>query len=663
MLKTSKPPYIGVAYYPEVFGEELFSEDIQRLHEAGVNCVRIAEFAWSTIEREEGVFDFSLFHKIVDRLYEEEIAVVLCTPSATPPKWLTDKYPDTLIENAKGEKSQFGARCHVCKSSSKMREKNRIIVEEFCKEFSQHPGVIGWQIDNEIYPYNDGCYCPNCRKRFQEYLKEKYKTIDNINKLWHLRRWSLEYASFSDIIAPDKSRWNHPSLQVEWLKFQSNLIVEYVKEQAEIIRKYFSVPVGTDMMPLLGTDYYDLFKYLDIVQFNHYENESHGLTNPSFWFDFLRPIKEQPFWVTETQITSQGGTVVFEAFRNKGNCYANTWLPLSKGGQANMYWHFRAHQSGHELYWGSLITTQGRFTYPVSEVQKVSREAEKCKDIINNTKIHSDIALVMSTTSWRNLEYAPLLEKYVPTTPFTNATDSYIWTLKENYHKPFLHHNIDIIDTPHSLDSYKVLITPFLTNATEHNFKERVLAWVENGGTWIVGPLTDTLTDYAAKYLDSPTSFLEEVAGVYLEYQIPGDSDKIEAKWENGDNLKVSKIFEGYKLRGAKSIAKFTNHYLEGLSVITEKTYGKGKIIVQGSVLDEETIKKLVGLPPILLASDNLEVTKRTNDKEYIFINELLGKSGSIELDEKYIDLLTDKILSGTIEIDPYQVLVLEKIK
>ena len=125
-----KEIHLGAAYYPELWSEEEFEKDIIRMKGMDVNCMRIGEFAWSKMEPKEGEFDFSFFEKVVDRLYENGIYTVMCTPSCTPPRWLFKKYPDTLQVNCDGVKDEVVARCHPCKSSQNMREKNRIIVRE-----------------------------------------------------------------------------------------------------------------------------------------------------------------------------------------------------------------------------------------------------------------------------------------------------------------------------------------------------------------------------------------------------------------------------------------------------------------------------------------------------------------------------------------------------
>ena len=219
----------GAAYYPEVWPEEFIQDDIQKMKAVGLNTMRIGEFAWSRMEPKEGEFDFSWLIHVMDRLYAAGIDVVLCTPSATPPQWLTNRYPEVLQMRANGTRMQHGARKHTCHTSPVFREKCAIITEELCKATKGHPAVVGWQLDNEPYPYGNGCFCPLCTAKFRGHLERKFGTIDALNAAWDMTRWSLTYESFDTIAAPGNDQWHHPSLQYEWIRFMSDTIVEILR--------------------------------------------------------------------------------------------------------------------------------------------------------------------------------------------------------------------------------------------------------------------------------------------------------------------------------------------------------------------------------------------------------------------------------------------------
>ncbi len=647
-----KKLYIGAAYYPELWNEEELQKDIVRMKETGVNCMRIGEFAWSKMERREGEFDFSIFEKVVDTLYENGISTVMCTPTCTPPRWLFEKYPEALQVGFDGKKQEVFARCHVCKTSVKAREKNRLIVAEMAKRFGKRKGVIGWQIDNELYPYAEGCFCENCQSRFRRYLQEKYGTVENLNKKWGMYRWSLDYDSFEQVIAPRPGgwpfRWQHPSLRVEWFRFQCENIVSFLEEQAAEIRKYSDLPIGTDMMTGNEFGYYKTNENLDVAQCNHYDTAGR-LPQTAFLYDFLRTVKDKPFWITETQAGWNGSVTAASGYRPQGNCYANTWLPIAKGGEMNLYWLFRTHPNGHELAHGAMYSSAGRAYHVCDEIKKASADFEKCEPFLTDSKVESKIALHYSSTAALNFSYAPILENF-----------NYRETLIEKYYSAFRHYNVDIIDTAHALDGYEVVISPFLATVDEHGLKERVLEWVEKGGKWIVGPFSDIMDENACKYTKKPFSFLEDVVGVYTKYQLPLDT-QMRAQYENGETFSVSTCFDAFETTDCESLAVYAGGEFNAYTVVAKKKYGKGEIILLGSVLPKEELLKLVGKPPILQASENVILTARSGKENGIVVVETENKTGCVTLDGAYTDLIENKSYAGEIQIPPYGVMILKK--
>lgn len=643
--------YIGAAYYPELWDVAEVEKDIERCKRLNVNTLRIGEFAWSKMEPREGVYDFEWLERVVDQLHENGIYTVLCTPTCTPPRWLFNRYPEVIRVMDDGNKTPILSRCHPCKSSPVMRKKNREIVTEMAKRFGKHPGVIGWQIDNEFFPYDGGCYCEVCRQGFQQSLREQFKTIDNLNQSWGMYRWSLNYESFDDIDPPSLQKhvaWKHPSLQAAWWRYQCDLIVSYAEEQAEILHTYTNAPVGTDMMPNNRLPYYQLTKNLDVVQFNHYGTTEH-LYRDDFYYDFLRPIKDRPFWVTETQVGWNGSEFAESGYRPMGNCYVNTWLPVALGAEMNLYWLYRAHPNGHELAHGALLNTAGR-PYRVSEeVTRAAKDFEKCEFLLANTGIRSAIAIHHSSLADVNFQYAPIIKNF-----------NYKAELTNRFHGAFKHYNVDVIETEHTLDGYKVLLSPFLTHIDEATRKS-VQAWVENGGTWIVGPMSDIMTACGSKYTDAPFSFLEEYAGVYTQYQKPISNDVFKAKWRSGEAVEINDYYDAFVPTDSQSLIDYDGDEFGGYSVVTEKRIGKGRVILLGSVPSHDTLRRLTGLEPIVKASDNLRLVERTGAEDILIALEQRNQEGYLELDGVYFDCLSEKTVQGRITVHPHEVLVLKK--
>jgi len=638
--------YIGAAYYPELWNKAELEKDIARCKSLGINTLRLGEFAWGSLEPKEGEYRLDWLIDVVDKLYENGIYTVMCTPTCTPPRWLLDKYEETRIVDSRQVRAEVSSRCHVCKTSPVMRRKNAEIVAKMAEAFAGRKGVIGWQIDNEIFPYSEGCFCENCKAAFRRYLKDIWGSIDKLNEKWGMARWSLSYDGFEDVQPPYPNQWRHPSLRKAWWDFQCRQIKTFVEEQADILHRFGCKNVGTDMMQHNWLSYYGLNEKTDVVQFNHY-NTAEELPSTAFSYDFLRCVKDKPFWVTETQVGWNGSEFADSGYRPVGNCYANTLLPVFKGAGMNLYWLFRTHRNGHELAHGALFSTAGREYRVTGEVKSAAADLKKCVSFLRG-KIHSKIALTYSSTAANCFSSAPMIKNL-----------DYRKMLIKNYYEALTHYNVDVIDTPHSLEGYSFVLSPFLPVADENGFKERVTKWIECGGTWIVGPMTDIMDESVSKPADSPYTFLEELAGVYTKYQIPVDNGVFKAQWQDGAECSVSECFDAFELKkGTKSLAAYTAGELAPLSVITERRIGKGKIILVGSVISHSDILKLINIPPIAEASSNIILTERDCG---ITAVETENKRGYVVLDGEYTEIITNKKLKGKTEVAPYGALVLKK--
>jgi beta-galactosidase GanA len=167
--------------------------------EAGINLVRIGEFAWSRMEPEDGRFTLDWLHNCVQALDKFGISVLMCTPTATPPAWLTTTYPNTCLVYADGKAAEHGRRMHYCTTSDTYRRFSARITDFLSQEMSQHANVVAWQLDNEFGPEMSWCHCENCQARFQAWLKKRYGSIQELNRLWGTGFWSMDYSDWRQV--------------------------------------------------------------------------------------------------------------------------------------------------------------------------------------------------------------------------------------------------------------------------------------------------------------------------------------------------------------------------------------------------------------------------------------------------------------------------------
>ncbi len=119
--------HLGVCYYPEHWPEERWPEQAALMTEAGISHVRIAEFAWSRIEPKRDTFSWAWLDKAVAVLAAAGLKIIMCTPTACPPRWLIEEHPEVLPVAPDGSTRTFGSRRHYRFASDTYRREARRI--------------------------------------------------------------------------------------------------------------------------------------------------------------------------------------------------------------------------------------------------------------------------------------------------------------------------------------------------------------------------------------------------------------------------------------------------------------------------------------------------------------------------------------------------------
>lgn len=664
-MKNIRRPMLGAAYYPEAWEEDQQDYDIAMMVKAGITVVRIGEFAWRKMEPKEGEYDFSWLHRVMDKLDRAGIRVILGTPSATPPIWLEEKDPEMRLLDDVNLRHDHGGRRHCCSNNPTYVEYSLGIAEKMVQEFGDDPRVIGWQIDNEIAAFDYGCFCPHCIRAFQEHLKARYGTIENLNKRWNLHLFSQAYDSFEQVPQPKPHTWHSPHLKFEWATFHAQSHIRFIREQAQVLHRYTKAPVGTDMMPVFNQDYEKMNETLDVVQYNHYDDEG-SLKRELFWFDYMRPIKDRPFWVTETATCWNGSTSTPSNIRAEGFCRANSWLPIVLGAEANMYWLWRQHWAGHELMHGAVLYASGRPMHIFHEVQEIAAGYARCADFLENTRVKTDFAMIASSTvdfMMKQQEVVWEADSHQWETAYTKRLYRLYDAIRDLGIRP------DVLNPGKALDGYRYLFTPFLLTTELGDLQQRITDWVKAGGVWIAGPMTDIRNDIGAHYPDRETGILEALTGATLQQQIPDAEHRISCAWADGSECKAEKWLQLYDVPGdAQVLATVTGGYssLVGKALIFEKQLGKGKIVVLGTEPSREDCKRL--LCSVLADScqprieGEVAAAYRYGDGlSGIGAQEYGGREGKLYLEGCYTDLLTNVTYQGEAALKPYQTLILKK--
>ncbi|MCB0195924.1 MAG: beta-galactosidase [Anaerolineae bacterium] len=468
---------LGVDYYPEQWPRERWATDANMMAHLGLTYVRIGEFAWSLLEPEDGLFDFSLLTQVIKLLSNEGLEVVLGTPTAAPPPWLTSKV-DILLRNADGVPLAPGTRRHACANNPDYRYYSQRIVTEMANHFGRHPAIVAWQIDNEFSCHETGrCYCDHCRETFQQWLRDKYGTLEALNMAWGTVFWSAIYTDWSQIPLPRTAPAQHnPSLLLDFRRFSSESWVNYQRLQIDIVRRYApDVPITHNFMnsneDAAETNNFDLASDLDFASWDNYPQGSTGPHHVAFNHDMVRGFKRKPYWVME----QQPGSVNWHPYNRPvppNLVRLWTYQGFGHGAEAVVYFRWRAARYGQEQYHTGLLRQDGSPAQAYHEVETLKRERTKIPAFRPKP---AQVALLIDYDDWWALQIDPHQKDF-----------SYLKVVLSIYQDLWARGvSVDVIRRSEDIENYKVVIVPS-PNLIKTEQASRWQRYVENGGRLMV---------------------------------------------------------------------------------------------------------------------------------------------------------------------------------
>ncbi|MCB0112475.1 MAG: beta-galactosidase, partial [Caldilineaceae bacterium] len=303
--------YFGCDYYPEQWsqwldeGEARWEADAQLMVEAGLNTVRLAEFAWGLLEPAQDHFDFSWLDRAVDVLGRHGLKVVMSTPTPVPPPWLLTAHPEICQVDKRGYRQGPGTRREACANQPVYRERSRIIVEQIAQRYADNPHVIGWQTDNEFGCGDTArCYCDECADAFRHWLQERHGDLEMLNQNWGTAFWGEVYTDWRQIPLPTASTAGRsPSHELDFYRFSSDVWTAYHNDQIDTLRRLCPNHFVTHNLMFFFSDinHYDLSRKLDFVSWDNYD--FHGATPGlvAAAHDHIWGVLERNFWVMEQQ--------------------------------------------------------------------------------------------------------------------------------------------------------------------------------------------------------------------------------------------------------------------------------------------------------------------------------------------------------------------------
>lgn len=669
----SKIPVLlhGGDYNPDQWLDrpDILEEDIKMMKKAGVNTATVGVFSWSALEPQEGNFQFGWLHDIMDKLYENGIYTVLATPTGARPAWMDEKYPSVLRVEKDGRRNHHSGRHNHCMSSLEYRSLVEKMDTKLAQEFGSHPGLILWHISNEL---GGECYCDSCKKRFQEYLREKYhNNIEELNKQWWTSFWSRRFDSFEQIEPPyDNGEHSILGLNLDWKRFNSWNMKDYLAFERRILKKYTpQVPATANFMKLFEQlDYVDLAKEIDIISWdgypswnNDYETPADTAAELSFDHAVMRSLKkDKPFMLMESTPSLVNWHSV-NKLKRPGILRASSIQTIGCGSDTVQYFQWRKGRGAAEQFHGAVVDHLGRDdTRVFKEVSEVGELLKKLAPV-TGSRVASKAAVLFD---WSNRWAIKDMQG------MAHDTKKYEKEVRKFYNihlKKGI--NADIVFPLEDLSSYSLVVLP-MYYAVSKEAGAWLKEYVKNGGTVVATYLTAYVNENTLAYLGGfPGAGLGEVFGLYaeeLDTLYPTDSNAVLMK--DGNKAIVKDYCELIKLTGAEVLGTYESDFYAGMPAVTVHSYGNGKAYYIGTRMEEEDLIKFFtpiwsecGIKEKELPEGVEYLTRTAEDgSTFDFYVNYNATPATVQLSKDGTNLLNGEAVSGKVEILPFNAVVVK---
>jgi beta-galactosidase len=689
---------VGAPHYPEHVDESYWERDAQRMAQAGFNVVRLGEFAWHIFEPKEGVFDFALFDRAIVVLGRHGISTIMCTPTATPPRWLTHAHPEILREDGSGRVASHGSRQHADTCSPVFREYSRRITQAMAQQYRNNPHVIGWQTDNELNTTTSDSFSATALEEFQAWLADRYGTIAKLNFAWGGAFWATAYDSFDQVVFPRDfaPSFPGPGHVQDYHRFLAFSTARFQHDQVEILRAAKSEWFIFHNLGLLrDIDFRGQFSTdLDFAGYDLYpllHDEMHRIGNhariQALHLDVCRSFSGN--YIVPEQQSGFGSQPGFSTLTPEpGEMRRMAMSSVARGADGLMFFRWRPAHFGAEIYWMGIIDHDDVPRYRYEEAKRFAGEMTALKHKILGTHVRMDVGI--AGADFDNQEAHKTYPIGLPS-PQEDGALLHQYCYERGIACGFIHPEDD-------LSRLKLFYVPHWIMWQE-GWTERLDAFARSGGTVIIAARTGTRdTNNHVIRTSAPGPSLSELTGVHVEDfgrlaapganglssvigrpggpillpDRPAESHRRIRKFKIGNReLAAAHLFEDIAVDGdVEIIARWSNRYAAGTPMATSRKIGKGRVLYVGTYLTEKLTAALAdrtfteaGIEPLLVdLPDGVEVTMRENGhRRLLFIQNCLDGKAELKKVPAGRNLLDNNMsVTGNLSLDAYGCAIVE---
>ena len=604
-MKTDKL-YFGAAYYSEYLPYDRVEKDMEMMEKAGMNVIRIAESTWSTLEPQEGVYDFTHIDRMLDAAARHHISVIVGTPTYAVPTWLVKKYPDILAITQNG-RERYGHRQNMDITNPDYLSHAERVIRVLMEHVKDVPHVIGYQLDNETKSY--GTAGPRVQAMFVDYLKENFPDINDFNHEFGLDYWSNRVNDWDDF--PDVRGTINQSLAAEFCKFQRSLVTKFLSWQADIVREYkrddqfitqnFDFDWTTHSIGYQSqVDQYDASRCMTVAGADIYHPSNEELTGAEITVcgNISRSLKKDNYLILETE--AQGLTPWLPY---PGQLRLQAYSHIANGSNSVMYWHWHSIHNAIESYWKGVLSHDFSENETYREAVVIGNEWNKIGFHLKNLKKENKIAIMLDNASLTGFTQFPL-EK-----AGANGYNTVMRWFSDALYRLNIEYDM-ISSKERDFSSYECLIVPALYSAPE-SLLLALDSYVKNGGHLITTFRSGFSDEYLKIYPDMQPHILHECLGLHYDQFthphhvdiVPVQSDVMAAAQEHFSHPDDSAFsltssacewMELITCDTAVPVLKYSHPAYERYAAAAKNQYGNGSTLYFGTMFENDELLESV---------------------------------------------------------------------
>jgi beta-galactosidase len=506
--------WYGGDYNPEQWPEEIWHEDARLMGEAKVNLVSLGIFSWAKIEPREGEFDFGWLDRVMDTLHAAGVRVDLATATASPPPWLTHRYPEVLPVTEAGVRLAIGSRQQYCPSSPVYRRLAARLTSAIADRYSGHPALEMWHINNEYGCHLSRCYCDVSARSFRDWLQRKYGSVDELNSAWGTAFWSQQYSEFAEVQPPRQAPYSHnPAQLLDFDRFSSDELLDLYRAEAAIVRAATpNVPVTTNFMGFFKpVDYWSWAAEVDVISDDCYPDpvDPESPARAAMAHDLMRSLRGGQPWLLMEQATSAVNWRPRNAAKQPGQMAAGSAQAIARGADGILFFQWRQSVSGAEKFHSGMVPHAGTNSRVWREVSELGTALETLVDVAGST-VPATVAIVFEWDSWWSIEQPDLPGNL-------NYVDGVFAWYQGLFDRNVI---VDFVRGGQDLSRYDVVIVPTLFAASTATLSN-LAQYGASGGTLVVTYQTGITDERARITADGYLGALQETLGIRVEEFAP----------------------------------------------------------------------------------------------------------------------------------------------